>query len=123
MFDQLKALGGLGNLGDLANLARTVPSRIEDVQKRLATIRETGSAGGGMVEVDASGKGEVLAVRIDPAAFSQEDPQVIQDLFLAATNDAIKKTKAAAAREIEDVTKDLPVPGLSDALSKLTGNV
>lgn len=123
MFDQLKGLGGLGNLGNIMSVAQEIPGKIEEAQTRLAAVRETGSAGGGMVEVDASGKGEVLAVRVDPAAFSGEDPQVIQDLFLAAANDAIAKTKKAAAAEIEDITKDLPIPGLADALAKMTGNV
>ena len=122
MFDQLKNLGGLGNLGNLMGLAQEIPGRMEAVQKRLGEIRETGSAGGGMVEVDASGQAEVLAVRIDPAAFSTEDPQVIQDLFLAATNDALTKTKKAAAEVIREHTADVPIPGLSETLAKFTGN-
>ena len=119
VFDQLKNLGGLGNI---MGIASELPKRIDDVQKRLDTIRETGSAGGGMVEVDADGKGNVLAVRVSPEAFSGEDPQVIQDLFLAAANDALTKTKKAAAGEIEQATSDLPIPGLSDTLKKFTGN-
>ena len=119
MFDQLKNLGGLGNL---MNLAQEVPGRIEEVQKRLAAIRETGTAGGGMVEVDAGGKGELLAVRIDPQAGVSEDPQVLQDLFLAAANDALAKTKRRGDEEIKAVTSDLPIPGLGDALAKFAGN-
>lgn len=121
MFDQLKNLGGLGGLGNLAQLAQQVPAKVEEAQRRLGDIRETGSAGGGLVEVDASGKGEVLAVRIDPAAFGGEDPQVIQDLFLAATNDALSKTKASAGKMMKEVSADLPIPGLGDMLAKFTG--
>ena len=122
MFDQLKNLGGLGGLGDIMSLAKEVPGRVDEAQKRLGAIRETGTAGGGMIEVDASGKGELLAVRIDPATAGTEDPQVMQDLFLAAANDALAKTKKQAAAEIKDLTKDLPIPGLADTLAKFTGN-
>ena len=115
MFDQLKNLGGLGGLGNLAQLAQQVPAKVEEAQRRLGDIRETGSAGGGLVE------GEVLAVRIDPAAFGGEDPQVIQDLFLAATNDALSKTKASAGKMMKEVSADLPIPGLGDMLAKFTG--
>lgn len=122
MFDQLKNLGGLGGLGDIMSIAKDMPGKVDEVQKRLAEVRQTGTAGGGMVEVDATGDGKILAVRIDSAAYAGEDPQVIQDLFLAATNDALAKTKKAAANVIEDATKDLPIPGLSDMLAKLSGN-
>ena len=122
MFDQLKNLGGLGGLGDIMNIAKDMPGKVEEAQKRMSDVRTTGSAGGGMVEVDATGTGDVVAVRVDPAAFSGEDPQVIQDLFLAASNDALSKAKQASAEVIKDVTKDLPIPGLADTLAKLTGN-
>ena len=123
MFDQLKNLGGLGNLGNLMGMAQEIPQRMEEATKRLGEIRETGSAGGGLVEVDASGKGEVLAVRIDPQAMTGEDPQVIQDLFLAATNDALAKTKKSAAAMMKDLTSDVPIPGLSEALAKFSGSM
>lgn len=111
---------GLGNLANLGGMM----SKLQALQAELRTKRVTGSAGGGLVEVDASGAGEVLAVRIDPTLFEKEggpDREMIEDLLPAAINDAAQKTKHLYAEAMQEATGGMNLPGLGDALSKFTG--
>ena len=120
----LGGLGSLGNLGQFAGLlkhAQTIPGRLERVKGKLETIRETGTAGGGMVTVEVNGRQQVLACRIEPSLISDGDADVIQDLVAAATNDALTKVRGATADAVRDETADMDIPGLPDMLAKFTG--
>ena len=120
-------LGGLGNLGQLGQYAgllkhaQTIPGRLERVKAKLESIRETGTAGGGMVTVEVNGRQQVLACTIEPNLISDGDADVIQDLVTAATNDALAKVRNATADAVRDETADMDIPGLPDMLAKFTG--
>ena len=84
-------------------------------QEKLADISATGSAGGGMVEIDLNGKLEVIAVRIAPEAVEGGDTEMLEDLVTAAFANALEKTKEAITREVGAMAGGIP------GLSGLTG--
>ena len=115
-------LKGLGNLGGLLKQAQQMGSRMQEMQERLKSVRATGSAGGGLVEVEVNGLGEMLRVTIDPSLIEKQDRELIEDLIPAATNQAQAKAKEEHANAMKDLTGGLNLPGLDDALQSLTGN-
>ena len=118
-----------GNLGNLASMLKQAPEilrqaqemqeRMAKVQEALAKVRVEGTAGGGMVTVEASGQQRVLAVRVEPSLFESGDREMLEDLLVAAINQALDAAREAAAEEMGKMTGEMNVPGLSDALSKL----
>ena len=118
-----KALGNLANIGALMKQAQEMGGRMQALQEELKTKRATGSAGGGLVEVDVNGLGEALAVRIDPSLIEKGEREMIEDLLPAAFNAAQAKAKQLHAEALQTLAGGLPIPGLSDALSQLgSGN-
>ncbi|MDR2701359.1 MAG: YbaB/EbfC family nucleoid-associated protein [Spirochaetaceae bacterium] len=84
------------------------------VQDKLGSIHALGSAGGGMVEIEISGKMEVLAVRIKPEAVDPSDVAMLEDLITAAMTNAQEKVREEIAGEISSMTggMGIPLPGL-----------
>ncbi len=109
---------GLGDMGGLVRQAQEMQGRMRDVQDRLATLRIEGTAGGGMVTVTVSGQQTVIACRIEPALFDSNDAEVVQDLVVAATNQALDKAREAAQDELARISEGMNLPGLGEALSK-----
>lgn len=106
-------LKGLGQIGDMAKImkqAQEMQSRMGDVQARLDTIEVTGEAGAGLVKVTATAKGEVKALTIDPSLFTPEEREVVEDLIVAAIQDAQGRAAAAAQAEMAKVTEGLNLP-------------
>lgn len=106
-------LKGLGQLGDMAKImkqAQEMQSRMAEVQARLDSIAVEGEAGAGLVRVAANAKGEVRGLSIDPSLFNPEDREVVEDLIVAAVQDAMAKAAAAAAEEMGKVTEGLNLP-------------
>lgn len=90
--------------------AQQVQGRLQQVQEELARQTVTGSAGGGMVSVDADGKGQVRAVRIDPSVVNPDDIEMLEDLVLVAVTDAQTKAAALAQQEMSKLTGGLNLP-------------
>lgn len=106
-------LKGLGQLGDMAKLmkqAQEMQSRLSDAQGRLDTIEVTGEGGAGLVTVRATAKGEVKGLSIDPSLFVPEEREVVEDLIVAAIQDAQARAAAAAQAEMAKVTDGLELP-------------
>lgn len=82
-------------------------------QEKLGTIRATGSAGGGMVEVDLNGRLELLAVRIAPEAVDPQEVEMLQDLIVAAFTAAMEKVKEAINQEMGALTGGMGLPNFS----------
>ena len=114
-----KELGSLANLAGLMKNAQALTGKMQEARDRLGDRRITGTAGGGMVSVEMNGHSQVLACQIDPALFAGGDREVIEDLVVAATNQAFEKVKQVAAEEMGQVAEGLDLPGLSDAISRL----
>ena len=111
----------LGNLANLVKNAQAISGKMQEMRDRLAERTETGVAGGGMVAFDMNGHSQALNCRIDPALLESGDREMLEDLIVAAVNQALDKVRAAAAAEMEQATGGLDLPGFSDVLKKFGG--
>jgi DNA-binding YbaB/EbfC family protein len=84
--------------------------RLDQIQTALAGMTVTGTAGGGMVAVDADGRGQVRAVRLDPSVVKGEDVEMLEDLLLVAMSDAQTKATEVAQQEMAKLTGGLNLP-------------
>lgn len=98
------------NMFDLMKQAQQLQSRMQDLQTELESAEVEGRAGGGLVAVTMSGKGEVKKVSIDPSLMKDEEREVLEDLIVAAAADAKSKAEALAAEKMKAVTGGLPIP-------------
>jgi nucleoid-associated protein EbfC len=92
------------NMAGLLKQAQKMQKDMEDAQANLATITVEGTAGGGMVTVTANAAQEVLEIKIDPEVVDPEDVEMLEDLVLAAVNQAMENAKAKSAEEMGKVT-------------------
>jgi len=98
------------NLGDLMKQAQQLQQRFQEAQERVQAIEAEGQSGGGMVRVTINGKGLATAVRIDPSLIDPKDSGMLEDLLLAAMNDARTKVDARMSEEMSKVTGGIPLP-------------
>jgi len=98
------------NIGDLMKQAQALQARFQEAQERVGALEAEGQSGGGMVRVTLNGKGLAKAVRIDPSLIDPKDPGMLEDLLLAAINDARTKVDAKMSDEMQKVTGGLPLP-------------
>ena len=96
---------------DLLKNASKIQEQMNDFQEKLGAITATGAAAGGMVEIDISGKMEVLAVRITPAMMEGGDTEMLQDLIMAAFTDGMAKVKDKISGEVGAMTGGMNIPG------------
>jgi hypothetical protein len=101
----------MNQMQQMMRQAQKMQSQILKVQEEMAGHREEATAGG-VVTVGASGKGEILDVRIDPAAARPEDVEMLQDLFVVAANEALGKAREAVEHAMKKVTGGAGLPGL-----------
>lgn len=98
------------NLGDMMKQARELQSKMEQLQTELETLEVQGSAGGGMVHVTMTGKGEVKKVSIDPSLMKEDEREILEDLVVAAAADAKGKAERAAQEKMKALTGGLQLP-------------
>ena len=98
------------NLGNLMKQAQEMQARMQELQEQLAQAEVTGTSGAGMVQMTLNGKGEARAVRIDKSLIDPNEAEVLEDLILAAFNDARAKVEARAAEEMQKLTGGLQLP-------------
>lgn len=84
----------------------------DKLQREMGEMRIEGAAGGGMVSVIVNGHKGMLAIKIDPEAVSKEDVEMLQDLVLAAINDAHRKVDEALSKQMSALTGGMKIPGL-----------
>jgi DNA-binding YbaB/EbfC family protein len=99
-------------MGNLQRMAMQMQQEMARVQAELETETVEGSAGGGVVKATVTGKQELVALVIDPSAVDPEDVDMLQDLVMAAVNDALKASTDLAAQKMAAVTGGLRIPGL-----------
>jgi DNA-binding YbaB/EbfC family protein len=109
----------MSNWANLLRSAGDLRRKMESIAEELKAKRVTGSAGGGMVEVEANGLGEILKVKIEPALVERGEREMIEDLLPAAVNQALAKSKELHVESTKSATEGLSIPGLEEALSKL----
>jgi DNA-binding YbaB/EbfC family protein len=97
---------------NMRDMLRQAQKMQEEMQKKLGqTIVEAGS-GGGMVSVRMNGNKQLLSVEIDPEVFAGEDRDMLQDLIVAAVNEASRKVDEAMAGQLGDLASSLKLPGI-----------
>jgi nucleoid-associated protein EbfC len=111
---------GLGNLATLLRQAQQFSGKMQAINERLKGQRVSASTGGGMVEVEANGLGEVLRVRIDPTLVERGEREMIEDLLPSAVNQAVAKAKQCHLDAMKSITDGMSFAGLDEALSQLT---
>ena len=105
--------GGMpGNMNNLMKQAQKMQKQMEENQKELEEKEFTAAAGGGAVEVTVTGKREVKRVKLSEEVVDPDDIETLQDLIIAAVNEAIKTVDKLNSEEMNKVTAGLNVPGL-----------
>ena len=99
------------NLGQLMKQAQAMQTKMAEMQAQLEAVEMTGVAGGGMVRVTLNGKGDVRGVKIDKAVVDPVEVEVLEDLLVAAFNDARAKVNAHAEADMQKLTGGLALPG------------
>lgn len=103
---------GKGNMQGMMKQMQKMQKQMAEAQEKLGEEHLEGSAGGGMVKVIVSGDKEVLEVIINPEVVDVEDVEMLQDLVIIATNDAMKKAEELTSSTMGQFTKGLNLPGM-----------
>jgi len=99
-------------MGNLQRMAQQMQQELLRIQGELETLMIDGSAGGGVVKVVVTGKQELVSVTIDPSAVDPSDVDMLQDLIVAAVNDALGNSRRVAEEKMSAVTGGLRIPGM-----------
>ncbi|WML42495.1 YbaB/EbfC family nucleoid-associated protein [Neobacillus sp. PS3-40] len=102
--------GGMGNMQNMMKQMQKMQKKMQEAQEELGEKKIEGTAGGGMVSVTITGQKEVVEVKINPEAVDPEDVEMLQDLVLAATNDALKKVDELTNNTMGQFTKGMNLP-------------
>ena len=89
---------------------REMQTRMQQMQEELAALEVSGQSGGGLVSVTVTGKGDMKRVRIDPSLLKPDEVEIVEDLIIAATQDAKSKVESAMQEKMQSVTGGLPIP-------------
>ena len=102
----------LGNMSNLLKQAQAMQEQMGKIQAEAATKEVEASAGGGMVTVTVTGAMQITKVTIDPEVMKSEDRDMLQDLLVAATNEALRKAKDMMADQMKSLTGGMGIPGM-----------
>jgi DNA-binding YbaB/EbfC family protein len=98
--------------GNMMKQVQKMQARMVEIQEQLAEERVEGTAGGGMVKAVANGKQEIVEITIDKEVVDPDDIEMLQDLIVAAVNQAQKAASEMAAERMAEVTGGLNIPGM-----------
>jgi DNA-binding YbaB/EbfC family protein len=101
---------GLGDIGKLMKQAQEMQSKMQDAQASLEELMVTGSSGGGLVSVTLNGKGVMQGLDVDSSLFAEDEKEILEDLIVAAHNEARARMEDAAAEKMKEATAGLPIP-------------
>jgi DNA-binding YbaB/EbfC family protein len=101
-----------GNMSNIMKQAQAMQEQMAKVQEQAAAKTVSGTAGGGIVTVTANGAMQIVSVALDPEVVKSGDVEMLQDLVVAASNDALRKAHEMMAEEMKSVTGGLKIPGL-----------
>ncbi len=108
-----KGFGGMpGNMQQIMKQAQKMQQEMQKVQQETEQVVMDASSGGGMVNVSVNGKNEIVSLKIDKSVVSPNDVDMLQDLIIAATNEAIRKVKSESEKRYSSVTGGMSIPGL-----------
>jgi DNA-binding YbaB/EbfC family protein len=98
--------------GNIMKEAQKLQAQMAAMQEEVAKKKVDATAGGGMVTVEANGKQELTAIKIDPEVVNKDDVSMLEDLVLAACNEALRKSRELVQQELGKLTGGLKIPGL-----------
>jgi DNA-binding YbaB/EbfC family protein len=101
-----------GNMSNIMKQAQAMQEQMAKVQEQASAKTVSGTAGGGIVTVTANGAMQIVSVTLDPEVVKSGDVEMLQDLVVAASNDALRKAHEMMAEEMKSVTGGLKIPGL-----------
>ena len=99
--------------GNILKEAQKLQAQLEALREETAKKKVEATAGGGMVTVEANGNQEIVSIKIDREVINPEDPQMLEDLVLAACNEALRKSREMVQAEMGKVAGGLRIPGLT----------
>jgi DNA-binding YbaB/EbfC family protein len=102
-----------GGFGDMMKQVQQMQAKMEQIQASLEQAEVEATAGGGMVKVVANGKHEIRSITIDPEVVDKNDIEMLQDLIVAAVNQARQKVQELQAEQMAGLTGGLKIPGLN----------
>jgi len=94
----------------LMGKAKEMQAKFQALQEEIAAMEATGQSGGGLVKVTLTGKFEMKSLKVDPSLFREEEIEILEDLILAAHNDAKGKVEQAMQEKTQALTAGLPIP-------------
>jgi DNA-binding YbaB/EbfC family protein len=100
-------------MGNMMKEAQRLQQQMMAMQEEIGKRKVDATAGGGMVTVEANGKQELLSIKIDPEVINKDDAQMLEDLVLAACNEALRKSRELVQQELGKLTGGLKIPGLN----------
>ena len=98
------------DLMGLMGKAKEMQAKFQAMQEEIANLEVTGQSAGGLVTVTLSGKFEMRSLKIDPSLFKEDDVEILEDLLLAAHNDAKTKVEAEMQKKTSELTAGMPMP-------------
>ena len=98
------------NLGQMMKQAQQMQAKMAEMQAQLETVEMTGAAGGGLVQVTVGGKGDLRKVKLDKSLLDPNEVEVLEDLIVAAFNDAKARVEAHVSEEMAKLTGGLNLP-------------
>jgi len=101
-----------GNMQNIMKQAQAMQEQMAKVQEQAAVKTVSGTAGGGIVTVTVNGAMQIVGVVMDPEVVRSGDVEMLQDLVVAAANDALRKAQEMMAEEMKSVTGGMKIPGL-----------
>ena len=104
--------GGPSNMQSMLKQAQKMQEDMAAMQAELEDREYEIAAGGGVINVKINGKKEILSVKIDPEVIDPDDAETLEDLIVAAVNEAIKKVESESASEMQKITGNMSIPGL-----------
>jgi hypothetical protein len=104
---------GKGGIGNMMKQVQVMQAKMEQMQAELEAEEVEGSSGGGMVTVIANGKQDVISITIDPEVVDKDDVEMLQDLIVAAINQARQKAQELQTERMSSLTGGLSIPGLN----------
>lgn len=103
---------GFGGMQQLMKQANQMQMKMKKLQEEFATREFKGTSGGGAVEVTVVGESQIKDVTINPDVFSDGDAEMLQDMLVSATNDALAQSKEEYKKASEKITGGLSIPGM-----------
>ncbi|HJM39341.1 MAG TPA: YbaB/EbfC family nucleoid-associated protein [Planctomycetota bacterium] len=104
--------GSLGDLGGLLRQAQKMQRQMADLQEELGKRKFEGKAGGGAVKAVVSGNRKLLELKINPDAIDPEEAELLEDLILAAVNEALKAAEETSQKEMQGLSGGMGLPGM-----------